>query len=96
MRVIPGWKCLGTLVPTSRTRPDRSKPMTVGYEGMKRPVSRIVVSAGFRAMDLTAMRRSLGPGVGVRRVVRVRGVDLEGRIAAWWVGILFLYSCSSV
>lgn len=46
-----------------------------------------MVSAGFKAIDLTAMRSSLGPGVGVGRVVRVKGEDLEGRRAARWVAI---------
>ena len=37
---------------------------------------------GLRAMELTSMRSSLGPGTGVGRDSMVRGPPLEGRTAA--------------
>lgn len=73
--------------PTSRTNPDMSKPMTVGYVDMKRPWSRMMTSAGLRATDLTAMRSSSGPGFGVGRVSSSKGPPLAGEMAARWVVI---------
>jgi hypothetical protein len=52
----------------------------------------MMISAGLRAMDFTAMRSSPWPGLGVRRGRIVKGVSFSWAMAARWVGILAMAS----
>lgn len=81
---VPGLRAARVEGPEEMITPATSEPMIAGYSWMKKPVSRWWWSTGFRARAWTSIRSSVGPGVGVFRVVVVNGVPFSVRVAAWW------------